>query len=138
MIHLGNVEDFDPKTKFSASSEVLQRLFEDGKSPLSGPFLRWKLWMKWREVVGDAVADSTEPVGYRRGCLWLWVKNSSWMQQMVFMREDIRETINRKMGVEFVQTLRFTLDRREVPKDGEDQEEIRRMIGKFAPENDGE
>lgn len=130
------MDEFDPKAKFSASSEVLQRLFEDGKSPLSGPFLRWKLWMKWREVVGDSIADSTEPVGYQRGCLWLWVKNSAWMQQMTFMREDIRATINRKMGVEFVQTLRFTLDRREVPRDAADQDEIRRVIAKVAPENE--
>lgn len=130
------MDEFDPKAKFSASSEVLQRLFEDGKSPLSGPFLRWKLWMKWRDVVGDTIADSTEPVGYSRGCLWLWVKNSSWMQQMVFMREDIRATINRKMGVDFVQTLRFTLDRREVPADAANQDEIRRVIGKVAPESE--
>lgn len=104
--------------------------------PLSGPFLRWKLWMKWPEVVGETIAKSCEPVGYSRGCLYLWVRNSSWMQQMVFMREDIREIINRKMGADFVRVLRFTLDRREVPADAVNQDEIRRVISKVAPEDD--
>lgn len=92
--------------------------------------------MKWREVVGDSIADACEPVGYSRGCLFVWVKNSTWMQQMTFMREDIRATINRKMGSDFVQTLRFTLDRREVPQEALDQEEIKKTISKFVPEGD--
>lgn len=135
MVHLDGVDDIDPKSKFSASSEVLQRLFEDGKSPLSGPFQRWKLWMKWRDVVGDTIGASCEPVGFSRGTLYVWVRNSTWMQQMTFMREDIRETINRKMGSNFVQMIRFTLDRREVPQEAGDQDEIKKVIAKFAPKD---
>lgn len=129
------MEDFDPKARFSASSEVLQRLFEDGKSPLSGSFMRWKLWARWKEIVGPTIAASTEPVALQRGCLWLWVKNSTWMQQMHFMREDIRAKVNEKMGNDFVKTLRFTLDRREVPNTGEDQDAFRRALAKVAPES---
>lgn len=129
------MDDIDFKSKFTPGSEVLQRLFEDGKSPLSGPFQRWKLWMKWGEIVGPTIAQYTEPVALQRGVLWLWVKNSTWMQQMTFMKEDIRRTINDKMGNETVKILRFTLDRREVPSSEADQEQIRRMIGKINPQD---
>ncbi|MBX2987673.1 MAG: DUF721 domain-containing protein [Bdellovibrionaceae bacterium] len=131
---MGDRDDIDYKTRFSQGADVLQALFENGKSPLSGPFLRWKLWARWKEIVGPTIATSTEPVGYSRGTLWLWVRNSAWMQQMVFMKEDIRRTINAKMGVDFVHGIRFTLDRREVPSGEEEQARIRQMLGKVAPE----
>lgn len=129
------MEESDFKSKFTPSSEVLQRLFEDGKSPLAGPFLRWKLWMKWAEVVGPTISKATEPVGFQRGCLWVWVKNSSWMQQLIFMRAEIQSTVNQKMGTEMVRMIRFTLDRREVPADALAQDEIRQVISKITPVN---
>lgn len=127
------MKDFDPKEKFSASSEVLQRLFEDGKSPLSGAFTRWKLWFSWKEVVGPTIGQLTEPVGMDRGMLWVWVKNSSWMQQLFFMRHEVLQTIQEKMGNKNVKAIRFTLDRREVPESAQARDEIREIISKIAP-----
>lgn len=123
-----------PKGKLSIGSEVLQSLFENGKSPLSEQFMRWKLWAKWEEVVGPTIAKNAEPVGFQRGTLYVWVRNSSWMQQMVFMKDTIRDTINQKFEKNFVKYIKFTLDRREVPQDS--QLEIKEMIQKIAPEDD--
>ncbi len=130
------MNEFDPKAKFQASSEVLQSLFENGKSPLSGQFLRWKLWARWPEIAGPTLAGVAEPVGYQRGVLWVWVKSSSWMQQLIFMREEIRDTIHKKMGVEFVKMIRFTLDRREVPTEAGEQEDIRQVLGRLTSSED--
>jgi predicted nucleic acid-binding Zn ribbon protein len=124
----------DPKSKFSLGSEVLQKLFEGGKSPLSEQFLRWKLWARWSDFVGPTVAQNTEPVGFSRGTLYLWVRNSSWMQQLTFMRDHIQTTINKKMGRQFVKSIRFTLDRREVPSTN--QEDFKSVIEKIVPEGD--
>lgn len=124
-----------PKGKLSIGSEVLQSLFENGKSPLSEQFLRWKLWAKWDEVVGPTIAKNAEPVGFQRGVLYVWVRNSSWMQQMIFMKDPIRETINQKFQSNFVKYIKFTLDRREVPQE-DSASSIREMIQKIAPEND--
>lgn len=121
----------DPKSKFSLGSEVLQRLFESGKSPMSEQFMRWKLWARWKEFVGGTVGEQTEPVGFSRGVLYLWVRNSTWMQQLTFMKEHIRVSINQKLGQEFVKNIRFTLDRRDVP--AENQDGIRNDIQKIAP-----
>lgn len=124
----------DPKSKFSLSSEVLQRLFESGNSPLSEQFMRWKLWARWSEFVGPTVAQNTEPVGFSRGTLYLWVRNSSWMQQLTFMKAHIQSTINEKMGKNFVKNIRFTLDRRDVPAGN--QEAFKNVIQKIIPEGD--
>lgn len=123
-----------PKPKFSVGSEVLQSLFENGKSPLSDQFMRWKLWAQWADYVGPTVAQNAEPVGYQRGCLYLWVRNSTWMQQMIFMKDPIQEAINKKMGRKFVRAIRFTLDRREVPQ--QDDVGFKDLISKIAPESE--
>lgn len=107
-------------------------LFENGKSPLSGQFLRWKLWAKWPEVVGPTIAKNAEPVAYTNGILYLWVRHSAWMQQLVFMREHIQSTINQKMGQNYVRTIRFTLDRREVPQQSDGN--FKELIDKLIPE----
>jgi predicted nucleic acid-binding Zn ribbon protein len=125
-----------PKRKLSIGSEVLQSLFENGKSPLSEQFMRWKLWAKWEEVVGPTISKNAEPVGFQRGVLYVWVRNSTWMQQMSFMGNHIRDTINQKFEKNFVKYIKFTLDRREVPTS--DQQEFRQMIQKIAPENDND
>lgn len=123
-----------PKGKLSVGSEVLQSLFENGKSPLSEQFMRWKLWAKWDEVVGPTIAKNAEPVGFQRGVLYVWVRNSSWMQQMIFMKDPIRDTINQKFQNNFVKYIKFTLDRREVPT--QDQTNFKDMIQKIAPPED--
>jgi predicted nucleic acid-binding Zn ribbon protein len=123
----------DPKSKFSLGSEVLQRLFESGNSPLSEQFMRWKLWARWEDFVGSTVAKNTEPVGLYRGTLYLCVRNSSWMQQLTFMKDHIRNTINEKLGRQFVKNIRFTLDRREVPQDN--QEDFKSVIQRMVPES---
>ncbi|MGZ3793192.1 MAG: DUF721 domain-containing protein [Bdellovibrio sp.] len=123
-----------PNRKLLLGSEVLQSLFENGKSPLSEQFMRWKLWAKWGEVVGPTIATNTEPVGFQRGVLYVWVRNSSWMQQMIFLKDPIRDTINKKFENNFVKYIKFTLDRRDVPNSN--QESFKDMIQKIAPEKD--
>lgn len=122
------------KRKLTLGSEVLQSLFENGKSPLSEQFMRWKLWAKWEEVVGPTIAKNAEPVGFQRGVLYVWVRNSSWMQQMIFLKDQIRNTINEKFENNFVRYIKFTLDRREVPQD--DQLGIKEMIQRLAPDTE--
>ena len=119
-------------SKLKNGSEVLQSLLENGKSPLSTQFLRWKLWAKWAEFVGPTIAQNSEPVGYDRGVLWVWVKNSTWMQQFVFMREPIRETVNKKLGQNFVKDVRLTLDKKAVPKSAEESEELKKTLAQLT------
>lgn len=128
-----------PKSVFTTptlhgSTEVLQALFENGNSPLAGPFLRWKLWKKWSDYVGPTIAAVTEPVGFRKGTLFLWVHNSSWMQQLLFLREQIKKSINEKVGRNQIRTISFTLNRNLVPTDPGEQAELKNWIQKLAQE----
>ena len=122
----------NPKTKLTLGSQVLQALFENGKSPLSVQFIRWKLWRRWAEIMGPSIAENCEPVGYRQGVLFVWVKSSSWMQQMVFMREPMMKKINDSLKMRYVTEIRLTLDRRSVPADAQSQEDLKDSMSKIT------
>jgi predicted nucleic acid-binding Zn ribbon protein len=124
------------KPKISSGSEVLQALFENGKSELSVQFIRWKLWMKWSEFVGPTMGQVSEPVGYKDGTLFVWVKNSSWMQQMVFMREPLRDTINKKLEKYYVKEIRLTMDRNQVPADAETSDQLKDSISSIIKDQE--
>lgn len=133
--------NYDPKyikrkSQPLLGSEALHSLFENGKSPLSQQFLRWKLWKTWGEIVGPTISNYSEPVGYMRGTLYLWVKNSAWMQQLVFMREPIKDKVNKKMGFSFVKSISLTLDKKAVPRDPEEARELKESIAKLMKDTD--
>lgn len=121
-------------SSLTSMAEVLQGLFENGNSPLKGPFLRWKLWKKWPEFVGSSIAAVSEPVGFRNGTLVIWVKNSSWMQQMIFIKEQLKETLNTKLGTQEIQGIQLTLTRNLVPLDEGERKELSKIIGRVSTE----
>lgn len=121
--------DKDYKTKFKSGAEVLHRLLEDKAGPVSDQYLRWKLWLSWKDIVGPTVAQNAEPIGYKRGVLWLWVPNSVWMQQMSFMLEPIKNSVNQKFKENFVQEIKLTLDRRLTPELS--NEDFKKSLKKF-------
>lgn len=122
------MDEFEFKPQFKTGSEVLQSLFEDGKSPLSEQFLRWKLWARWSEYVGASLSKECEPVGYFRGTLYLWVQNSSTLHHLNFLKEQIKFEINKRLGRAFVENIRLTLDRKAVPTEGPQQDELKRVV----------
>lgn len=134
----GNFRPKRKSDKLQTGSSVLHRLFENGQTPLSVQFIRWKLWKKWPEFVGQSIGSASEPVGYYRGTLHVWVKSSTWLQQMVFMREAMKEAINKKLSMDYVTEIRLTLDRRSVPADAETSEELRKSIESLMAETPDE
>lgn len=121
--------DQDFKSKFNTGAEVLQKLLEEKAGPVSDQYLRWKLWLSWKEIVGPTVAENAEPISYHQGTLWLWVRNSVWMQQMSFMSEPIKNSVNQKFRKDFVREVRFTLDRKMTPS--ADDESFKKNLKKF-------
>lgn len=111
--------EFKPKRKhsgkLSSGSSIIQSLFQDKSSPLSEQFLRWKIWYSWSQYVGSSMAKCCLPVSFDKGTLYIWVKNSTWMHHLLFLKDSIQEKINQNLGKPFVKRIRFTLDRHEVP-----------------------
>jgi hypothetical protein len=67
------------------------------------------VWNVWREVVGDLLASKAEPVRIDRGKLFVRVANSTWMQELQFLTDDIRARLNHRLGTPTVRELYLIL-----------------------------
>lgn len=101
--------------KLNSGSSIIQKLFEGKESPLSEQFIRWKIWYSWVQYVGPSMAQNCLPVSYDKGVLYIWVKNSTWMHHLLFLRESLQEKVNTHLGKHFVKRIQLTLDRKDVP-----------------------
>jgi hypothetical protein len=122
-------QDYDPK--FKSGTEVLQGLFENGKSPLSGQFLRWKMWARWEEVVGTTLAKSCEPVGLQWNTLIIWVPHPTVMQQMMFLKENILRAVQKAYPQMGIKDVRFTTDRKGLTNKEDEKMQARAFVEKI-------
>lgn len=125
------MSEMDFKSKFKLSSQVLQSLFEDGKSPLSEHFLRWKLWSQWKELMGEGIAENSEPVGYHQKKLYVFVKNSSVMHHMYFLKKNMIQKIAKDFHPKFIKEIIFTMDKKSVPKESNQVESLKDNIDRL-------
>ena len=60
---------------------------------------------RWREVVGDHIADHCEPMGFEDGKLVVRATSSAWATQLKLMSGQIRHRINEEFGRDIVGEL---------------------------------
>ncbi len=85
--------------------EALQSTLQ--KLHLDRQILASNIWSVWEEVVGEAVAQRTQPKKLRHGILLVTVTNSSWMQQLQFIKEDLRQKLNAALQSDEIGEIRF-------------------------------
>lgn len=105
-------ENSRKNSKPTQISDVLQNLFQNGKSPLSAGFTRWRLEREWKKVVGAEFSQSCTPVGFQNGTLWLWVSHPGFIQHLRFFEGQILEKVNQYLGYKYAHRVGFTLDKK--------------------------
>jgi hypothetical protein len=85
--------------------EVLERIFQR----LDPPDRRgiYRIWSFWADEVGEAIAARAQPAGYHRGILSVRVTSHAWMQELQFLKEDIRQRLNTRLGREQIRDIYF-------------------------------
>lgn len=94
------------------AADVLQALLQNSKSSLSDGFTRWKLEQSWPDIVGETIAKQTLPASYDKGTLFIWVRHPTWMQQLWFFQDSIRDKVNTHIGGQWVLQVKFTTNKR--------------------------
>ena len=61
----------------------------------------------WDEVVGENIAENTNPEKVEHGILLVTVENSSWRQELVFKKKEIIDKLNNKIGKKTIKDIRF-------------------------------
>jgi hypothetical protein len=65
------------------------------------------IWTFWDDEVGAVIAQRAQPAGFRDGVLFVTVASHSWMQELRFLKEGIRERLNGRLGAELVRDVFF-------------------------------
>jgi len=77
----------------------------------------------WEKVVGQAVAERTEPIRVQNRVLQVKVDSSVWMQQLQFMKSLILQKFQQQLGGNFLQDLRFFIGELKPAAKGKSEEE---------------
>lgn len=91
---------------------VLQSLLQNGKSALAQGFTRFRLEKEWPKIVGESISKNTLPCALEKGVLFVWVSHPTWMQQLVYFKDVIKEKVNSHLGYPSVYEVKFTLSKR--------------------------
>ena len=67
----------------------------------------YSIWNFWAEEVGELIARRAQPSRFRNGILFVTVATQSWMQELQFMKEKIRERLNARLGADLVRDIFF-------------------------------
>jgi predicted nucleic acid-binding Zn ribbon protein len=63
----------------------------------------------WPKAVGKQIAMQTQPDCLRNGTLFVKTTSSVWVQQLHFMKEDIRQKLNELARKDAVKEIRFSV-----------------------------
>ena len=64
------------------------------------------LWI-WPKVVGDRIAEVTEPQRVSEGKLFIRVKNDTWRNELVYYKPKIIKKLNTKLGAPVIEDIIF-------------------------------
>ena len=71
----------------------------------------WRAVQEWSETVGPRLARRTRAVEYRDGTLIVEVEGSAWMHEVGFLKRELVERINARLGAAVVREVRLVLPR---------------------------
>lgn len=67
------------------------------------------VWNVWSEVVGKLLASKAEPARIEDGKLFIRVSSSTWMQELQFLKDEIRTRLNHRLGAPIVRDIYLLL-----------------------------
>ncbi|MDX9732006.1 MAG: DUF721 domain-containing protein, partial [Bdellovibrionales bacterium] len=102
---MGDSDDRKTRARRAKGEETLQQasdlvkgLMQNVQNPLGEGFLRLKMEVQWADIVGPRLAKITAPAAFQDGILDVWVAHSTWMQELWYLKEDIRSKVNAFAG----------------------------------------
>ena len=70
---------------------------------------QYQIWDVWDSVVGKPIAQQAQPQQIRNMILWITVSSSTWMQQLEFMKQQIIDRLNERIGEKVIKDIRFRI-----------------------------
>jgi predicted nucleic acid-binding Zn ribbon protein len=80
-------------------AHVLRRIDPDDR------MRAYRLWHFWNEEVGETIARHAQPVGLRAGVLSIAVDAPTWLQELQFLEDTLRERLNHRLGQKLIDDI---------------------------------
>lgn len=64
---------------------------------------------EWDNIVSPPINKFARPVGIKDNKLLVEVNSSPWLNELTFLKEDIRTKLNHKIGREVIKDIKFFL-----------------------------
>ncbi|MEN6620580.1 MAG: DUF721 domain-containing protein [Smithella sp.] len=90
----------------------------------------------WPKAVGKQIALQTQPDILRNGTLFVKTTSSVWVQQLHFMKKEIREKLNELAGKVVIKEIRFSIGYEISQTDPITEEEINNKKNSFLTVRD--
>jgi len=78
--------------------------------PMANDLADYALWNHWDLVVGPTLARHARPARLRRGVLVVRVDSPEWMHELQFLKHDLRDQLNTRLGRRTVRELLLALE----------------------------
>jgi predicted nucleic acid-binding Zn ribbon protein len=93
-------------TPARAAGAVLPKLFQDLR--LEGRRAEAEVVKVWNQLIDPAVVAHAQPVGLRKGTLFVVVDSSVWLSEIVrYRREEILERLQHSFGAALVKKISY-------------------------------
>lgn len=79
--------------KKSSSLDSINSILQETLGKLEKSFKVYPLWKQWRNIVGDKIADVTEPAYTQNEKLIIFVKNHIWLQELSYQKDFLLEKV---------------------------------------------
>ncbi|TES91586.1 MAG: DUF721 domain-containing protein [Candidatus Cloacimonadota bacterium] len=90
-------------------SSILDRVIKN--LGFSKRYNEQKSILLWDKVVGQRISEKTEPLYARDGKLVVEVENSTWMNELLFLKPSIIEKLNKELGKWIIEDIQFLFKR---------------------------
>lgn len=77
------------------------------KRGLIGRLKEYRLFSRWKDIAGEAIALHARPVLVRRNKLYVVVDSSVWAQQLFQLKPELIEKINKSLGKDAIRDIIF-------------------------------
>jgi predicted nucleic acid-binding Zn ribbon protein len=94
-----------PETEPRAVAAVLDRVLQR-VDPEQG-LRAYAIWTFWNAEVGETIARRAQPARVRNGVLFVTVATHTWLQELRFLKEQLRARLNARLGAELVRDIVF-------------------------------
>ena len=97
------------KRSLTPASDILEDIFKNKRSGLSDGYFLCQLVSFWEDIAGESIAKAGQPVKVTKQELTISLPSSSHLQEMQFIKEELRHKINQRFPNRKIRRIRLKI-----------------------------